>query len=261
MLIFQGVLFQFCGSWWINAFTLTLLGFSFTWMFVPQMGLPRCPELLRFIDSQSDLTFINGYHFIQLSGRIVVHIKFAYFLRTKIHFLRKNPAAIKDPFLQKKRKKCGGWWKTMLVVFVAIPRSAKKFHLACFDRIPWRFWLKHVEGRSYRKLVAKRKHHAEIDDYSLEIGLFRQLKLTVAIPLWSIIWVVVSEMFNFHYLGKISNVTNIFQRGWNHQPDYVCRCLFESLCLSSSNIVVFRSVATSTAVGLPGFRVRWDSPK
>ena len=142
------------------------------------MGLsrcnPRCPELLRFIDSQSDLTFINGYHFIQLGGRIVVHIKFAYFLRTKDHFLQKKPAAIKDPFLRKKKKKkkCGGWWKTMLVVFVAVPRSAKKFHLACFDRIPWRFWLKHVEGRSYRKLVAKRKHHAEIDEYSLEIGLF-----------------------------------------------------------------------------------------
>ena len=27
------------------------------------------------------------------------------------------------------------------------------------------------------------------------------------------------EFFNFHpYLGKISNLTNIFQMGWNHQP-------------------------------------------
>ena len=28
-------------------------------------------------------------------------------------------------------------------------------------------------------------------------------------------------MFYFHpYLGKIPNLTNIFQRGWNHQLDY-----------------------------------------
>ena len=29
-------------------------------------------------------------------------------------------------------------------------------------------------------------------------------------------------MLNFHpYLGKIPNLTNIFQMGWNHQPDKV----------------------------------------
>ncbi len=32
------------------------------------------------------------------------------------------------------------------------------------------------------------------------------------------IWVVVSNIFYFHpYLGKWSNLTNIFQMGWNHQ--------------------------------------------
>ena len=31
-------------------------------------------------------------------------------------------------------------------------------------------------------------------------------------------WVVVSNIFYFHpYLGKIPILTNIFQRGWNHQ--------------------------------------------
>ena len=31
-------------------------------------------------------------------------------------------------------------------------------------------------------------------------------------------WVVVSNIFHFYpYLGKISILTNIFQRGWNHQ--------------------------------------------
>ena len=34
-----------------------------------------------------------------------------------------------------------------------------------------------------------------------------------------IIWVVVLDILYFHpYLGKISILTNIFQRGWNHQP-------------------------------------------
>ena len=32
---------------------------------------------------------------------------------------------------------------------------------------------------------------------------------------------VVSNILYFHpYLGKISNLTNIFQMGWNHQPDH-----------------------------------------
>ena len=34
--------------------------------------------------------------------------------------------------------------------------------------------------------------------------------------------VVVSNMFYFHpHLGKIPNLTNIFQRGWNHQLVYI----------------------------------------
>ena len=34
------------------------------------------------------------------------------------------------------------------------------------------------------------------------------------------VWVVVSTIFYFHpYLGKIPNLTNIFQVGWNHQPE------------------------------------------
>ena len=37
-----------------------------------------------------------------------------------------------------------------------------------------------------------------------------------------VIWVVVSNIFNLihPYLGKISNLTNIFQMGWNHQLGY-----------------------------------------
>ena len=39
----------------------------------------------------------------------------------------------------------------------------------------------------------------------------------------NIIWVVVSNIFYFHpYLGKIPILTNIFQRGWNHQLVILC---------------------------------------
>ena len=44
-------------------------------------------------------------------------------------------------------------------------------------------------------------------------------------------WVVVSKIFYFHpYLGKIPNLTNLFQMGWNHQLElnyrtYTCNQL------------------------------------
>ena len=39
----------------------------------------------------------------------------------------------------------------------------------------------------------------------------------------NLFWVVVSIIFYFQpYLGKISNLTNIFQMGWNHQLVFEC---------------------------------------
>ena len=39
-------------------------------------------------------------------------------------------------------------------------------------------------------------------------------------------WVVVSNIFYFHpYLGRWSNLTNIFQPGWNHQLEYIFHSL------------------------------------
>ena len=36
-------------------------------------------------------------------------------------------------------------------------------------------------------------------------------------------WLVVSNIFYVHpYLGKIPILTNMFQRGWNHQPTNIC---------------------------------------
>ena len=38
------------------------------------------------------------------------------------------------------------------------------------------------------------------------------------VMIWTFNWVVVSNIFYFHpYLGKIPNLTNICQSGWNHQ--------------------------------------------
>ena len=48
----------------------------------------------------------------------------------------------------------------------------------------------------------------------------RQLLMEEVLHLLIDNWVVVSNIFYFHpYLGKIPILTNIFQRGWNHQLD------------------------------------------
>ena len=53
-------------------------------------------------------------------------------------------------------------------------------------------------------------------------------------------WVVVSNIFYFHpYLGKWSSLTNIFQRGWNHQLDY--RLIWVSLSLAWDWFVISHS--------------------
>ena len=51
-------------------------------------------------------------------------------------------------------------------------------------------------------------------------------------------WLVVSNIFDFHpYLGKWSNLTNIFEMGWNHQLVklfelvYIDVYLLQPLCL------------------------------
>ena len=45
-----------------------------------------------------------------------------------------------------------------------------------------------------------------------------------------VVWLVVSSIFYFHpYLGKWSNLTNIFQMSWNHQLEVVHPELFISL--------------------------------
>ena len=50
---------------------------------------------------------------------------------------------------------------------------------------------------------------------------------------------MVSNIFYVHpYLGKISNLTNVFEMGWNHQPD--CLGIFQQMgkkCAKNSNFV------------------------
>jgi len=56
------------------------------------------------------------------------------------------------------------------------------------------------------------EHLAELDQIRLRKEIMTLLQN----------WVVVSNIFCFHpYLGKIPILTNIFQRGWNHQPEIV----------------------------------------
>ena len=65
--------------------------------------------------------------------------------------------------------------------------------------------------------------------FALSAGQF----LTASLIIWSINnWLVVSNIFYFHpYLGKIPILTNIFQRGWNHQLDKHHFLLFKLLVL------------------------------
>ena len=57
----------------------------------------------------------------------------------------------------------------------------------------------------------------------MEVPKLRRIKLLRKPPVTN--WVVVSKIFYFQpYLGKWSNLTNIFQVGWNHQ---LARCLID----------------------------------
>ncbi len=53
--------------------------------------------------------------------------------------------------------------------------------------------------------------------------LLQDHQVDIRQELWQVkghFWVVVSNIVYFHpYLGKLSNLTNVFQMGWNHQPD------------------------------------------
>ena len=64
--------------------------------------------------------------------------------------------------------------------------------------------------------------------------VWKQGKLAGSNSLAHYHWVVVSNIFYFHpYLGKIPILTNIFQRGWNHQVDHFLElpCSWNSVVL------------------------------
>ena len=57
------------------------------------------------------------------------------------------------------------------------------------------------------------------------------------------IWVVVSNIFYFHpYLGKIPVLTNMFERGWNHQLDMSWYC-----CLVILTVLLVCYIFSSTS--------------
>ena len=63
-------------------------------------------------------------------------------------------------------------------------------------------------------------------------------------------WVVVSKIFYFHpYLGKIPILTNIFQMGWNHQPDKISQdMLLESRRNDYNDYNMSRLMAPATCL-------------
>ena len=69
-------------------------------------------------------------------------------------------------------------------------------------------------GTTFTWLCARKQSWKVLKDFSRGSDLY---SLTSNIQH---IWMLVSNIFRFHpYLGKIPNLTNIFQRGWNHQLD------------------------------------------
>ena len=99
------------------------------------------------------------------------------------------------------------------------------------------------------------------------------------------IWVVVSNIFYFHtYLGKISNLTNMFQTGWNHQPDIleqkspsIQQKIFNTVCfpfffkylfafVKSQNILVLAKIVANQWVIIwriqrfQDSKIRWFKP-
>ena len=94
----------------------------------------------------------------------------------------------------------------------------KSFSLAkCF---PWICGAAQAESHPFKSMFAAASEVPEADWYVGGGGL-NMFVIGTSI----LIWMVVSNIFYFHpYLGKWSNLTNIFQRGWNHQV-----VIFESL--------------------------------
>ena len=104
--------------------------------------------------------------------------------------------------------------------------------LTCFEGCSWK-----ISGVSWNLQRAISADGSEIRLTSpVEVGHFFSLFTKVFAPskrwLFGIFFiksnyqVVVSNIFYFHpYLGKISNLTNLLQRGWfNHQPDQAYYC-------------------------------------
>ena len=84
-------------------------------------------------------------------------------------------------------------------------------------------WLKPVRTNSF-------PNSYQIDR-SAKKSYVQNKSLNIKSCQFKITWVVVSNIFDFQpYLGKWSNLTNMFQLGWNHQPVTI----FQLLVVESS---------------------------
>ena len=66
-------------------------------------------------------------------------------------------------------------------------------------------------------------------------------------------WVVVSNIFYFHpYLARWSNLTNIFQMGWNHHLDNIVFVLVGDL-FTNFDLIGFITVKETNHLGVSLF--------
>ena len=122
---------------------------------------------------------------------------------------------------------CSKWWRT---VSVLIPQRPLDHGVRCWRptlavwHSPWiqSCWaaltsgfhllsdqrlVNALEFQGFQCLMASRRSSSRVAGFSRLLG-----------------WEGKKKIFYFHpYLGKISNLTNIFQRGWNHQ---LARCIW-----------------------------------
>ena len=103
------------------------------------------------------------------------------------------------------------WWWPFLLIWIlwfsVIPLDTLGFNISWTCRS-----LLHVPSASQKNLYPWNFNHGPLRSLWLEHFLFEAITRC---------WQLNYALFSPRKLGKIPNLTNIFQRGWNHQLDYI----------------------------------------
>ena len=115
-----------------------------------------------------------------------------------------------------------GWYGFALIILFWL------LQLNALETLKWPSWfmqlgfvVAHLETWQEQEEEKAEKHRQKLrPGRSTENG-FKPSELEVSPKKVNLNWLVVSNIWYFHpYLGKWSNMTNIFQIGWDHQPDF-----------------------------------------